>query len=151
MVEMAKTQSLPRAQIDVACDLQLHFAGALPGIPVEGTADREGSARAPGIHDTRIYTAFRRCEAHGCLDAIFEGSVFKRHQDGRLDSSIIHGDGTTTAAKKGGRQPRLQAPKRSAKLAASMNAQDTYLLPFLMLPSPFFLPLLMCWLSTQHA
>ncbi|MDB5789556.1 MAG: hypothetical protein JWQ50_9471 [Caballeronia mineralivorans] len=68
---------------------------------MEGTADREGSARAPGIHDTRIYIAFRRCEAHGCFDAIFEGSVFKRHQDGRLDSSIIHGDGTTTAAKKG--------------------------------------------------
>jgi hypothetical protein len=63
----------------------------------------------------------------------------------RLDSSIIHGDGTTTAAKKGGRQSRLQAHNRSAKLAASMNAQDEYLLPFLMLPSPFFLPLLMCW------
>ncbi len=61
--------------------------------------DRQGR---PEIHYTRIYRAFRRWQADGCLDAIFEGSVFRLHQDDRLDTSIIHGDGTTTAAKKGG-------------------------------------------------
>ncbi len=39
--------------------------------------------------------------ADGCIDAIFNGSVLKLHQDNRLDISIVHGDGTTTVAKKG--------------------------------------------------
>jgi hypothetical protein len=54
------------------------------------------------IHYTRIYAAFRRYEAHGCFDAIFEGSVLHLHQKDYLDISVIHGDGTTTVAKKGG-------------------------------------------------
>ena len=37
-----------------------------------------------------------------------------------------------------------------AKLAASTNAQAKYLLPFLVLPLPFFLPLLIFWLPTQR-
>ena len=56
----------------------------------------------PEIHYTRIYRAFRRYEAHGCIDAIFVGSVSQLHQQEYLDISVIHGDGTTTAAKKGG-------------------------------------------------
>jgi hypothetical protein len=44
----------------------------------------------------------RRWQAEGCFDAIFEGSVFRLGQDDRLDITVIHGDGTTTAAKKGG-------------------------------------------------
>src|ERR1700686_4312600 len=54
------------------------------------------------IHPTSIYRIFRRWQAEGCFDAIFEGSVLKLHQDNRLDLTVIHGDGTTTAAKKGG-------------------------------------------------
>src|SRR5260370_37722173 len=41
--------------------------------------------------------------------------------------------------------------KRTAKFAASTNAQARYLLPFLTLPSPFFLRLLVCGLSTHGA
>src|SRR6202795_1958442 len=56
---------------------------------------------APRSH-TRIYSAFRRWDADGCMDAIFTGSVLRLHQDNLLDITVIHGDGTTTAAKKGG-------------------------------------------------
>ena len=56
----------------------------------------------PEIHYTRIYAAFRRYEAHGCFDAIFAGSVSILSLKGFLDISVIHGDGTTTVAKKGG-------------------------------------------------
>ena len=66
-------------------------------LPIE--TDRQGR---PEIHYTRIYRAFRRWQADGCFDAIFEGSVFRLGQDDRLDITVIHGDGTTTAAKKGG-------------------------------------------------
>jgi len=66
-------------------------------LPIE----KDGKGR-PEIHHTRIYRIWRRWESDGCINAIFIGSVFKLHQDNRLDISIVHGDGTTTAAKKGG-------------------------------------------------
>ncbi|WP_236060802.1 transposase [Paraburkholderia domus] len=56
----------------------------------------------PEIHYTRIYRTFRRWQAVGCIDAIFAGSVRSLHDDQLLDLTVIHGDGTTTAAKKGG-------------------------------------------------
>ena len=56
----------------------------------------------PEIHYTRIYRAMRRWLANGSIDRIFAGSVDKLHQDRRLDLTVIHGDGTTTATKKGG-------------------------------------------------
>ena len=66
-------------------------------LPIE--KNREGKQE---IHYTRIYAAFRRYEAQGCFDAIFASSVSHLHQKEYLDISVIHGDGTTTAAKKGG-------------------------------------------------
>jgi transposase len=63
--------------------------------------DKDGEGR-PEIHYTRIYGTWRRWEADGCIDAVFAGSAMKLHQDGLLDITVIHGDGTTTAAKKGG-------------------------------------------------
>jgi hypothetical protein len=44
----------------------------------------------------------RRWQADGSIDRIFSGTVHRLHQDQLLDLSVIHGDGTTTAAKKGG-------------------------------------------------
>jgi transposase len=61
--------------------------------------DRDGR---PEIHCTRIYRAFRKWEADGCFEAIFAESVATLHQADLLDTAVIHGDGTTTAAKKGG-------------------------------------------------
>ena len=66
-------------------------------LPIE--KDKDGK---PEIHYTRIYRVFRRYEVHGCFDAIFAGSVLQLHQNDHLDISVIHGDGTTTVAKKGG-------------------------------------------------
>ena len=56
----------------------------------------------PEIHYTRIYRMFRYWQARGCIAAIFAGSVLTLHQRGYLDTSVVHGDGTTTVAKKGG-------------------------------------------------
>jgi hypothetical protein len=66
-------------------------------LPIERNAEGR-----PEIHYTRIYRALRRWQADGCIDAIFAGSVYRLHQDQLLDLTVIHGDGTTTAAKKGG-------------------------------------------------
>ncbi len=56
----------------------------------------------PEIHYTRIYQAFCRWEKEGCFDTIFKHSVMHLHKNNHLDISVIHGDGTTTTAKKGG-------------------------------------------------
>ncbi len=66
-------------------------------LPIE--KNKEGRTE---IHYTRIYRAFRHFQAKGGFDAIFAGSVSHLHQKEFLDISVIHGDGTTTAAKKGG-------------------------------------------------
>ena len=39
-------------------------------LPIDKDTDGQ-----PEIHYSRIYSAFRRFEAHGCFDAIFAGSV----------------------------------------------------------------------------
>lgn len=59
-------------------------------------------AGQPEIHYSRIYRMFRRWQADGCFEVIFANSVFELHEHGLLDTSVVHGDGTTTAAKKGG-------------------------------------------------
>lgn len=66
-------------------------------LPIE--KDQQGR---PEIHYSRIYSAFRRWQADGCCDAIFVASVVTLQENHHLDISVIHGDGTTTAAKKGG-------------------------------------------------
>jgi hypothetical protein len=63
--------------------------------------DKDATGRRE-IHHIRIWRTFRRWVADGCFNAIFEGTVLTLHQAALLDISIIHGDGTTTAAKKGG-------------------------------------------------
>ncbi len=53
-------------------------------LPIE--KDKDG---VPEIHYTNIYRAFRRFGDQGCIDAIFEHSVFKLHQAELLDTSIL--------------------------------------------------------------
>ena len=55
----------------------------------------------PEIHYTRVFRTFQRWLEDGCFSKIFVGSVARLFKEGLLDTSIIHGDGTTTAAKKG--------------------------------------------------
>lgn len=62
----------------------------------------KGPDGRPEIHYTRVYAAYRRWLALGCFDAIFTAGVSLLHQCGIFDLTVIHGDGTTTAAKKGG-------------------------------------------------
>lgn len=65
-------------------------------LPIEKDASGE-----PEIHYSRVWRMLRRWQADGCFEAIFTDSVKRLHDDGLLDLTVIHGDGTTTAAKKG--------------------------------------------------
>ncbi len=100
-------------------------------LPIEKT-----QAGRPEIHYTRIYRAFRRYETQGCFDAIFAGSVLQLHQQELLDISVIHGDGTTTAAKKGGDQLGYSGHKhlKGDKVVAFCDRHSNVIAPFISAP-----------------
>jgi transposase len=66
-------------------------------LPIERNAQGR-----PEIHHTRIYRSMQRWQTEGFIEQIFAGPVRKLHQDQLPELAVIHGDGTTTAAKKGG-------------------------------------------------
>ena len=88
------------------------------------------------IHHTRVYLTFRRWEADGCFDAIFEGTVLTLHKANLLDTSIIHGDGTTTAAKKGGDNIGFNGHKKlkGDKVVAFCDRNCNVIAPFISAP-----------------
>lgn len=53
------------------------------------------------VHYTRIHRTFQRWLKDGCFDGAFFESIKRLHRDKLLDVSVLHGDGTTNAAKKG--------------------------------------------------
>lgn len=95
--------------------------------------DREGR---PETHYTRIYRIWRRWVDNSCMDAIFAGSVSRLHQDGRLDTTVIHGDGTTTAAKKGGDNLGFSGHKKvkGDKVVAFCDRHCNVIAPFVAAP-----------------
>ena len=112
--------------------LQLLYMGCqwkMP--PIEKNAEGR-----PEIHYTRIYRALRRWQADGCIDRIFAGSVRKLHQDRLLDLTIIHGDGTTTAAKKGGDNLGYSGHKhlKGDKVVAFCDRRCNVIAPFVSAP-----------------
>jgi transposase len=55
-----------------------------------------------GMHSTSVFRWFRRWATDGSLKTALIESVRRLHQQGQLDLSVLHGDGTNTIAKKGG-------------------------------------------------
>src|SRR5260370_25081348 len=90
----------------------------------------------PEIHYTRIYRAMQRWRANGFIDQIFAGSVRKLHQDQLLDLTVIHGDGTTTAAKKGGDNLGYSGHKhlKGDKVVAFCDRNCNVIAPFVSAP-----------------
>jgi transposase len=88
------------------------------------------------IHHTGTYRAFRRWQADGCFDAIFEGTLLTLHHADLLDVSVIHGDGTTTAAKKGGDNIGFSGHKKvkGDKVVAFCDRNCNVIAPFISAP-----------------
>jgi hypothetical protein len=79
---------------------------------------------------------FRRWEADCCIAAVFAGSVLKLHRDDLLDITVIHGDGTTTAAKKGGDNIGFNGHKKlkGDKIVAFCDRNCNVIAPFVSAP-----------------
>jgi transposase len=94
--------------------------------------DAEGR---PEIHYTRIYATFRRWQAGGCFDIIFT-VVVQLRQTSLLDVTIIHGGGTTTAAKKGGDNIGFNGHKKikGDKVVAFCDRNCNVIAPFVAAP-----------------
>lgn len=54
------------------------------------------------IHHTRLFRLFQKWCGDGSLERVFSNSVGKLNENDLLDISVLHGDGSSTAAKKGG-------------------------------------------------
>jgi len=74
----------------------MHTGCQWEGIPIE--KDQSGK---PEIHHTRIFRTFQRWQQDGCFEKIFVGSVNELFKNKLLNTTVIHGDGSTTVAKKG--------------------------------------------------
>lgn len=64
--------------------------------------DLDPKTGKPEIHYTRIFRIFQYWLKKDVFEKIFENSVVCLHLKGLLDLSILHGDGTSSMAKKGG-------------------------------------------------
>lgn len=100
-------------------------------LPIE--TDAKG---LPEIHHTRIYRIMRRWQADGSIERVFAGSVRRLYDDRLLDLSTIHGDGTTTAAKKGGDNLGYSGHKhlKGDKVVAFCDRHCNIIAPFVTAP-----------------
>ena len=79
---------------------------------------------------------FRYWRARGCIDAIFAGSVSALHRHDLLDISVVHVDGTKTAAKKGGDHIGFSGHKKMKgdKIVAFCDRHCNVIAPILSAP-----------------
>jgi len=88
----------------------------------------------PAIHDTTVYRAFATWADDGLLWQAFMASVQHLAAEKHLDTSVLHGDGTHTVAKKGAmalgtrgtntRRARTSSPLRTRMAMCSHHAQS---------------------------
>ena len=100
-------------------------------LPIE--IDKAGR---PEIHYSQVFRVFQAWLNSGTLLNIFEGSVFKLHSANLLDTSVVHGDGTTTMAKKGGDCLGFSGHKhmKSEKIVAFVDRKCNVLSPMTVAP-----------------
>ena len=100
-------------------------------LPIEKTAEGK-----PEISYSRVFKHFRAWLKEGCFDRMFESSVARLAKNNLLDTSILHGDGTTTAAKKRGDNIGYSGHKhlKGDKVVAICDRNCNVVAPFVAAP-----------------
>lgn len=65
---------------------------------------QELKTRRNELHWSNIYRRHNQWSKDGSYQALFEGSVIHLKDTDQLDTSILHGDGSNTVVKKGGKE-----------------------------------------------
>jgi transposase len=101
-------------------------------LPIAANANGENE-----IHYTSIYRVFCRWATDGSLQYFFENSVKTLNDNNLLDTDILHGDGTTTAAKKGGDVIGYSGHKhiKGEKIVAIVDRNANVIAPFIVAPA----------------
>jgi hypothetical protein len=68
----------------------------------------EDASGNPEIHYTSIGKKYKQWVQNGCVQQIFYESVHHLNQQGALDLSVLHVDGTNIVARLGSDQNRIQ-------------------------------------------
>jgi transposase len=112
-------------------------------LPIPTDADGK-----PAIHYTTVYRAFAKWADDGSLWQAFVASVRHLAAAHYLDTGVLHGDGTNTVAKKGGRASGTRAIsiRRARKSSPSRIPMAMSWLPSLWLP-----PMQRIWCSSPRA
>lgn len=97
--------------------------------------DKNKSGKAE-IHYTNVCRQFQRWCVDGSLEKLFEQSVMRLHVFKLLDLSVLHGDGTTTPAKKGGDNLEFSGHKhfKGEKVVAITDRRGNVLSPYTIAP-----------------
>ena len=78
----------------------------------------QDSTGKPVIHYTTVYKVFAKWADDGSLWQAFVASVRHLATEKHLDTSVLHGDGTNTVAKKGAMVLATQATSTKEKVIA---------------------------------
>ena len=86
----------------------------------------------PEIHYTTVFRAYHKWMEQGVFVDCFEDSIRRLQNNNLLDISIIHGDGSTTAAKRGGDKIGYNGHKKmkGEKLVAFCDRNCNILAPY---------------------
>ena len=86
----------------------------------------------PAIHYTTVYKVFAKWADDGSLWQAFVASVRQLAAEKHLDTSVLHGDGTHTVAKKGGMAlaTRGTNTRRARKSSRSQTTMAMFCRPF---------------------
>lgn len=89
--------SIPLSKIFNYILLVIHTGMQWYKLPIDGNENGK-----PEIHYTRIFRIYQRWVKDKSLERVFENTVSLLVQNNLVDCTILHGDGSSTTAKKGG-------------------------------------------------
>ncbi len=86
----------------------------------------------PEIHYTRVFRIYQRWAQDGSLEQVFSNTVSVLKNRDLLDLSVVHGDGTTSMAKKGGEDVGYSGHKHftGQKIVAFVDRNCNVIAPF---------------------
>jgi transposase len=97
--------------------------------------DKDETGR-PELHYSHVFRTFQKWLNEGMILNVFENSVLNLHHENLLDTTVTHGDGTTTMAKKGGDCLGYSGHKhmKSEKIVAFVDRNCNVLSPMTIAP-----------------